>query len=162
MNPLERIAHRWSSDPVLRDLDVEDAQHVIDAIALAVFADMEIDESEEETLEELVDQLVLPASWSEAVELRAYAAASCREAALMSGFDMLRERALDIGARIPVEAQPQVFSMLVAVTVADREMAEGEGELLTAFVEAFELSEDEAEQIYEETLEALGLVEGEA
>ncbi|MEO1269195.1 MAG: hypothetical protein AAFX99_13920, partial [Myxococcota bacterium] len=127
-----------------------------------LLADILVDEAEEDTLEELVEQLALPASWSEAALLRTHAVASCREAALLSGFEQVRQRAMAIGAQIPKAIQPQVFGMLIAVSVSDRELAEGEGKLLTAFAEVFALTEEEAELIYNETLEALGLVEGEA
>lgn len=157
---IERIDARWINDPAIQALTIPQARAVIDALSLAVYADLSIDDAEAFAFNDLV--FVLPCNWGEIVELNEYALMSVRTAALLSNPTAIRGHIGEISAQLPEAVHGQVFAMLLAITVADKKIQPGEAELLSWFSEALGLSEEEAEAIYHDTLDALGLTEGPA
>jgi len=158
VNRIERLEKRWLADRDLQELSPDHTRAIIDALALAVYADLNVDEQEEEAFDSLV--LSLPCGWSEVEDLDIHASKAVKAAATIGSVEGLRARANEIAATIPEHVRDQVFSMLIAVAVADLEMHEHEVTALTVFGEAFGFDQAKADMIYADTIEGLGLVEG--
>ena len=157
MKAIERIEQRWITDKDLQDLSVDQARCVIDALALAVFADLESDSDEAVAFEST--SMSLPFGWGEIEELGAYADTVSRLVAKLTTEADILARVQEVASAIPEQVREQVFGMIVAIAVADRELHDSEAALLTAFAGAFAFDEDTARGIYDDIVDAMGLEE---
>ena len=158
MNAIERIEKRWIRDAALQGLNVEEAGAVIDALALAVYADLSAQGAEEQAFDSA--SMSLPFGWAETKALSERAKKAGSSAAALKTEAEVLARVSVSAADIPKAVHEQVFGMIVAILVADRQLEDSEAALLTTFAHAFALSEEKAHGVYEEIVEAMGLEEG--
>ena len=157
MKAIERIEKRWITDSALQALSGEEAGAVIDVLALAVYADLSAQTVEEDAFESA--SMSLPFGWAEIAELSDRAQAAASHAAALSTEAAVMAQVSAAAGAIPASIRPQVFGMIVAIAVADRQLEDSEAALLTSFAEAFEFDEERAHGIYNEIVEAMGLEE---
>lgn len=155
MKAIERIEKRWFRDEALQALDVEQARGVIDALSLMMFADLETDSDEASAYDAVA--MTLPFGWSEIAELSGHAETAAAQAAGLKSTDAVLVQVDQIAKDISTSVRPQVFSMVVAIAVSDRELKDSEAAVLTRFAEGFGFSAEEGQRIYQDTLDAMGL-----
>ncbi len=155
LSQIDRIEKRWWNDPALQALSVEDAKAVIDALAIAMYADFEREADEETAFERAMDSL--PGNWNDIEELSNYANGAADRAAALRDSNAIVEQIQKVAAKLPAAVHRQTFGMIITVMVSDRELEGAEGEAISAFARAIGLDENQAREVYTETLDALGL-----
>jgi hypothetical protein len=155
-NPIQRIERRWLADDAIQALTIPQTHTLIQAMALAIYANHRRGHTEEDTFDALL--LTLPCGWGEIRELDEYAVRACKEAALIGDEALLDSRISEVAAATPEAVRPQLFAMLIALTVADRVLDPEEIHALNRFAAAFGFDDARTEALYSDTLEALDLV----
>lgn len=155
-NPIERIEKRWLADPAIQALTIPQTHTLIQAMALAIYANHLRGRAEEDTFDALL--LTLPCGWGEIRELDDYATGACKEASLIGSVELLHDRIREVAANTPQAARPQLFAMLIALTVADQVLDPQEVDALNHFALGFGFDDATTQALYADTLDALGLV----
>jgi hypothetical protein len=148
------ILQSWLTDRDIQELGGSEVRAVIDALALAVYADFEVNIEEEVELESLLMALPRPTGGTdreaEMEEAKTWAA-NVESAESLSAF-------IDsVATRLPKKVYDKVYAMVVTITVADRELLPDEETVLAAFAEGFGISERRAAEITAGTLRRLRL-----
>lgn len=117
------------------DVEVEEAHAIVDALALAVYADQEIGDDEEKEINELVGEM----QWSWAVNLLSdgYVSEALSKAKTIVDEERVPEAAATIAKAIHDGRYPYLFEMLARIVVVDREVTYSETDFINAFAEAF-------------------------
>lgn len=152
MSQLAELNDTWRNDEALESLVAEEAEAIIDALAMAVYADFEYNEYEAEELAELVSSM--PWAWAQELDERSYSVTALELAAEVQTEDALTTYCNKVAEQLPEEVYPTVYRMMVDITTSDGEVNEDERLVLAAFAYALALSDDEADAIYNAGLEA--------
>ncbi len=157
MTAISRIDMIWASDPALKALGAEDAQHLVDALALVAYADLKLDQDESSAYDEILT--TLPVDSDVLTDLITYADGARERAKSLKNSDEVSTRLSEVATQIPENVRSQVFGMAVAIAVIDKELAESEVKAIKAFGTALGLEDDKAEAVFDEIVAGLGLVE---
>ena len=158
MGLLVKALQRWLTDRDLQDLAEAEVKAVIDALALALYADFKINTCENDEFESLL--MVL--SWGRdpsAFDSARYAEVARMKAGAVKDPEALDAYARDVAARLHGTVREKCYSMIVTLTVADNELSTDEEDVLRTFAKAFDIDDARSEAIYQATLKALNKVE---
>ena len=148
----------WQNDPDIQNLTFEQVTAVVDALMLALYADGLVRPQEEQMLEKYL--LALPCSLDELVDLEAYIGERREAMGAPRSKQELEEAAEDIAGRLPDSVSRQVYSMVVALVVADMELRGKEQAALLVFASVLDLDADEAATVFAQTCHELGIRPG--
>ncbi|MEO1272430.1 MAG: TerB family tellurite resistance protein [Myxococcota bacterium] len=149
------ILTNWLADPDIQALGDGEIKVIIDALALVMYADMDISQVEEHEYENLIATFPLP---EEEERWTTYS----REAitrALQPNDDQYEARARELASVVPAWARAKVYGMLVTVSVADRTVTGDEEDALAVFADAFGFDDAQAHTLFIQTLASLNLTE---
>ena len=132
------------SDELLAELDQEQCEALVDAIAIAVYADF--DASEDEELEAKLLLNDLPLAWENAEAAEHYLDQAMRRASRLPDHE-LKDAIVDVADRIPAEAWPKVYEFVAAVVYADQDRNLDEDVVLRTFQTVLGLDDDVVEGI---------------
>lgn len=130
------------------DVDAAEARAIVDALALAVYADHEINDDEEIEINELVSEMQW--SWADDLLSEGYVAMALTKAKEVVDDDGVAEAAGDIADVVDDGRYPYLFEMLARIVVADREVTYSETDFIAAFAAAFEMDPALAAEIVED------------
>ncbi len=159
MSGLERALARWLTDRDLMDLSDGEVLAVVDALALAIYADFSVNRFEDDAFESLVTALTWGRGGEDGPLDRPVEVARMRAGAVTTP-EALDAFAANVAGRLPASALEKVYSMIVTIAVADNEIKSEEEDLLSSFAGAFGIKAERAEAIYRATLRALNKIEG--
>ncbi len=148
------ILSTWLTDKSIQDLKDGEIEAIIDALTLAIQADFEASEVEEEEFSSLL--MALPQA-SDLVRRTEHIKRSRDKAAQVSTAEALSEYVHHVASRLSEGIYERVYSMVVTLVVADRELSPDEEVVLEAFAEEFDISAERSKEIFEGTLSKLGL-----
>ena len=157
MGLLKTTLQRWMTDRDLQDLTRGEVDAVIDALAMGVFADFEVNSYEEDEFSALLTALTWGRQSSGTFQAQAETARFKAQA--MGSEEALEDFAADIASRLPKTVVEKVYSMLASIAAADNELNSDEEAVLAAFANAFGIGADRADAIYKRTLLAIGKVD---
>ena len=120
------------------DVDGDEARAIVDALALAVYADQEINEEEEAEIVALVRAMKW--AWAEPLLDDGYVTEALDQAEkIVEDDDGVKEAARDIAERLHDGRYVYLFEMLARIVAADREVTYAETDFMLAFSEAFDI-----------------------
>lgn len=144
-----KLAGQMRGDPVLKDLDEEQVEAVIQVLALAVYADAEVGLMEKTEFDDMMVKLPWMEDKETKVEtLTKRAMARAKEA---RADDAIREMAGEAATRLGEPAvRERVYRMAATIACVDLHLHPDESRVLKHLAEAFAIDEGDAQRIIEE------------
>ncbi len=148
------VASTFLDDDPLANLDVGAGQAVIEALAVAVYADADTNVEEETELHAILTNLSW--SWSHQLVADEYIPKAMRLAkSVSSDQSRLYFLAEHIAERIDPGAYEHLFRLLIRITTADGDINRQEKLMLGAFSYAFRIPEPRALTLFDQALRRL-------
>lgn len=135
----------WFHSHPFDDVDESEARAVVDSMALAVFADGEINDDEEIEINELVSEMRW--SWAEDLLADDYVKTSLAKAQEIVASNDLAAAAKSIAERLDDGRYHYLFEMLARIIASDGTVEDSEKSFLMVVASEFEISEATADDI---------------